>query len=325
MKLGFDVINPKYRLSTKDNKMIHEIEDLLKAAKISDKKKKNIAKKKSQVRSIYSSLAIEANSLSLEEVDSIYHKEKIIGDRKEIQEVKNAIELYSDFSKFNWRKEKDLKKAHSILMKYFDIDNGKYRSHGEGIKKGNKIVFQAPESILVPGLMNSLFDYININSKEIHPFVLSSLFHYYFVYIHPYTDGNGRTARFWVSLILADFNDVFTYLPIEEIIYKHQKDYYLAIESSHNNGNANAFISFMLKVIKETIIITTQETTQKKLNDNQVKIIKLIKRKPYITRKELSKELHITSDGVKYNLNKLKQLNIIERIGPDKGGYWKIK
>lgn len=158
-------------------------------------------------------------------------------------------------------------------MKYFDEDGGKYRKHGEGIKRANKIVFRAPESILVPGLMESLFKYINKNEKVIHPLVLSSLFHYYFVYIHPYTDGNGRTARFWFSLMLTDYNEVFTYLTIEETIYKYQKQYYKAIDDCHVNGNTNKFISFMLKVIKETIINTTQKTTQKNLNVNQKKIL----------------------------------------------------
>lgn len=323
MKLSFDDINPIFNLSKTNINSIEKIENLLSRVKI-DKKLKISARKKSQVRSIHSSLAIEANSLSLEDVNNLYDKKSVIAPKKDIQEVKNAIELYDNLDKYNWRKEKDLNKAHSLLVKYFDEDNGKYRKHGEGVKRGKKIVFRAPESILVPGLMDSLFKYIKKKEKIIHPIVLASIFHYYFVYIHPYTDGNGRTARFWVSLMLTDYNEVFEYLPIEETIYKYQKQYYKAIDDCHSNGNVNKFISFMLKVIEETIVNTTQETTQKKLNDNQNKILLLIKKNPHITRNELADELDITSDGIKYNLNKLKQLKVIERIGPDKGGYWKI-
>lgn len=323
MKLSFDEINPIFNLSSSNIKSIEKIESLLSKI-IIDKKLKISARKKSQVRSIHYSLAIETNSLSLEEVSDIYDKKRIIAPKKDIQEVKNAIELYENLNKYNWRKEKDLNKAHSILVKYFDEDDGKYRKHGEGVKRGKKIVFRAPESILVPGLMESLFKYIKKNEKTIHPIVLASIFHYYFVYIHPYTDGNGRIARFWVSLMLSDYNEIFEYLPIEEIIYNHQKQYYKAIDDCHSNGNVNKFISFMLKVIEETIANTTQKTTQKKLNANQNKILSLIKKNPHITRNELADELGITSDGVKYNLNKLKQLNIIKRIGPDKGGYWKV-
>lgn len=325
MKFDFDEIKPIFKLSKKNNETINEIEILLENTIISDKKKRNAVKKKSQVRSIYSSLAIEANSLSLEEVNNVFDKKTISAPKKDVQEVKNAIELYENINKFNWKKEKDLNKAHSILMKYLDLDNGKYRNHGEGIRRGKKIIFQAPDSIFVPELMKSLFEYINKNNKQLHPLVLSSIFHYYFVYIHPYTDGNGRTARFWVSLILTDYNDSFEYLPIEETIYKYQKDYYKAIESCHLNGNVNSFITFMLKIVKETIENTTQKTTQKKLNSNQEIILKLIKNNPNITRDELSRKVNLSSDGIKYNIKKLKELNIIQRIGPDKGGYWKVK
>lgn len=321
--MNFDEIIPIYSLSKTNIKTIGEIENLLNNVKIDKRLKVNL-RKKSQVRSVHSSLAIEANSLSLEEVSNLFDSKKIIGPKKDIQEVKNAIEAYNNFNKYNWRKEKDLNKVHSLLLRYLDDDNGKYRNHGEGIKRGNKIIYMAPESILVPGLMNSLFKYIRKNEKSIHPLVLSSLFHYYFVYIHPYTDGNGRTARFWVSLMLSDYKEVFAYLPIEETIYKYRKQYYKAIDSCHNNRNVNVFITFMLKVIKETIINTTQKTTQKKLNKNEVKILEIIRKNPSTTRNELAKLIGITADGVKYNLDKLKKEKIIKRVGPDKGGYWKI-
>ncbi|MBQ3418984.1 MAG: Fic family protein [Erysipelotrichaceae bacterium] len=322
MNLNFDVINPVFNLSSKNIKTINEIETFLKDAK--KQKLKKFVRKKSQVRSVYSSLAIENNSLSLEDVNKISNNISVSGKRKEIQEVKNAIELYENIVSYNWRKEKDLNKAHKVLMKYFDDDNGNYRKHGEGVKRGKKIVFIAPESTIVPDLMKSLFKYIKNNEKKIHPLVLSSIFHYYFVYIHPYTDGNGRVARFWVSLMLTDYNEAFTYLPFEETIYKHRKEYYKSIESCHLNGNANVFITFMLKIIKETIINTTQETTQKKINNSQKKIIELIKENPSVTRKEMAEKIGISDDGIKYNLNKLKQMNILTRVGSDRSGTWKI-
>ena len=322
MNLNFDVINPVFNLSSKNIKTINEIETFLKDAK--KQKLKKFVRKKSQVRSVYSSLAIENNSLSLEDVNKISNNISVSGKRKEIQEVKNAIELYENIVSYNWRKEKDLNKAHKVLMKYFDDDNGNYRKHGEGVKRGKKIVFIAPESTIVPDLMKSLFKYIKNNEKKIHPLVLSSIFHYYFVYIHPYTDGNGRVARFWVSLMLTDYNEAFTYLPFEETIYKHRKEYYKSIESCHLNGNANVFITFMLKIIKETIINTTQKTTQKKINNSQKKIIELIKENPSVTRKVMAEKIGISDDGIKYNLNKLKKMNILTRVGSDRSGTWKI-
>ena len=164
------------------------------------------------------------------------------------------------------------------------------------------------------------------NENEIHPLILSCIFHYYFVYIHPFSDGNGRMTRFWVSLILTKWNPKFEYIPIEEEIYLNQQKYYNSIARCHVNGNVNVFIDFMLMFINSSLEKITQKTTQKiKLNNNQLKIIELIKRNPRITRNELANKLNITSDGVKYNLKKLVDNEIIERIGPDNGGYWELR
>lgn len=322
---NFDEIKPVFHISDENIKMINRIEKKLLMVQVPDDTKRKNLKIKSKVRSIYSSLAIEANSLSLNSVSNIIDNKLVLGNRKEIQEVKNANELYENIGEYNYLSEQDFLKAHVIMMKFFDDDNGGYRNHGEGVKKGDKIIFMAPDSLLVPSLMKSLFKFVNDNKDKLHPIILSSIFHYYFVFIHPFTDGNGRMARFWVSLMLTNYNSKFEYIPIEEEIHLNQKEYYDSISSCHTNGNTNEFISFMLETIESVINKTTQETTQKvKLNDNQQKIVDLINDNPSITRNELADKLDITSDGVKYNLSKLTKNNVIERIGPDNGGYWKV-
>ncbi len=321
---NIDIIKPIFYITDDNKKMINEIEKKLDLITIRDNDKKIKLQIKSKVRSIYSSLAIEANSLSLESVESIVENKTILGSRKEIQEVKNANLLYEHINEYNWKSESDFLKAHTLMIKYFDDDFGYYRNHGEGVKKGNKVIYSAPQSILVPSLMKSLFEFMIDNENEIHPLILSSIFHYYFVYIHPFSDGNGRMARFWVSLILTNWNSKFKYIPIEEEIYLNQQKYYDSIEQCHINGNANVFIDFMLMCINSSLEKTTQKTTQK-LNNNQLKIIELIKENPKITRNELAGILNITADGVKYNLKKLVDNKIIERIGPDNGGYWNVK
>ena len=326
---NIDSIKPLFYISDKDITIIKEIEAKLSLAGLNDENKKRNLQIKSKVRSIYSSLAIEANSLSLDSVERIIDNKLVLGDRKEIQEVKNANDLYDEIENYNWKDENDLLKAHSILMRYFDDDNGNYRNHGEAVKKGEEIIYIAPESILVSGYMKSLFQFINQNEKTLHPLVLSAIFHYYFVYIHPFSDGNGRLARFWVSLMLMSWNSKFKYIPIEEEIYRNQEEYYESISQCHINGNANVFINFMLKCINSSLEKTTQETTQEtlnfKLNDNQRKIIYYVKETPSITRNELAEKLKITPDGVKYNLDKLVKNNIIERVGSTKAGHWKVK
>ena len=318
--MNFDKIEPKFYISEDNKKDIKKIEKELSLINLNNK-----IEIKSRVRSIYFSLAIEDNSLPLESVERIIENKLVLGDKKDIQEVKNANELYEHMNEYNWKNEKDFLKAHTLLMKYFEDDDGYYRKHGEGVKKGDEVIYMAPNSLLVPSLMKSLFKFIN--EEQIHPLILSSIFHYYFVAIHPFSDGNGRIARFWVSLILTDWNDKFKYIPIEEEIYLNQEEYYNSIAQCHINGNVNVFISFMLKVIFSSIKKinkTTQKTTQK-LNDNQIKILEYIKENPKITRNELANKLSISPDGVKYNLKQLVDKKIIERIGADNGGYWNIR
>ena len=250
---SLDTIKPVFYITENNKKIIREIENKLNLIVMDDNDKKRKLKVKSKVRSIHSSLAIEANSLSLESVESIVDNKMVLGDRKEIQEVKNANELYEHINEYNWKNESDFLKAHTLMMKYFEDDNGYYRNHDEGVKKGNEVIYTAPQSILVPSLMKSLFNFITENEKEIHPLILSSIFHYYFVYIHPFSDGNGRMARFWVSLILTNWNSKFEYIPIEEEIYINKEKYYNAIAESHNNNNANVFIDFMLDIILSSV------------------------------------------------------------------------
>lgn len=323
---NIDIIKPVFHITEVNKKNISEIERKLDLIIIDNNDKKRKLQIKSKVRSIYSSLAIEANSLSLESVESIVENKIVLGNRKEIQEVKNANELYEHISEYNWKNENDFLKAHTLLMKYFDDNNGYYRNHEEEVKKGNEVIYSAPQSILVPSLMRSLFEFMIDNENKIHPLILSSIFHYYFAYVHPFSDGNGRMARFWVTLILTNWNSKFEYIPIEEEIYLNQQKYYDSIAQCHVNGNANVFIDFMLMCINSSLEKIIQKTTQKiKFNNNQLKIIELIKENPKVTKTELTSILNITSDGVKYNLKKLVDNDIIERIGPDNSGYWKVK
>lgn len=317
---NFDTIRPCFDISNDHLNKIRNIERNLEAVKdvSSD------IEIKCRARAIHSSLAIESNPLSLEDVEMIMYDRIVFGDEEDIKEVKNINELYRRIERFNWRDEEDFIGAYVLMMEYF-CDNNFYRDHGEGIISDGKIIYMAPNSLVVPSLMRSLFDFIRDNDGVIHPIILSSLFHYYFVYIHPFSDGNGRMARFWMHLMLFDWNSKFKNIPIEEEIFLNQEKYYDVINKCHNNGNANKFIEFMLDVIDNVLEKLPRKTTQKnKLNSNQVRIIELIKDNPKITRKEISSILNITSDGVKYNLKKLCDDNIIKRVGPDNGGYWKV-
>ena len=221
-------------------------------------------RRKTRIRSIHSSLAIENNQLSLFQVEDVINGKMVIGEQKDIQEVKNAYKAYEEIDNINPYSVDDLKKIHGILTFLIEEDSGKFRNHGEAVYDGNVQIFMAPPHTMVPILMDNLFNWMNEAKDKVNPLILSAIFHYEFVFIHPFSDGNGRTARLWQTAILANWKELFKYIPIESIIRKHQNDYYIAIQNCNNAGNSNEFIEFMLKVIDEAVdgVIIDQETTQ---------------------------------------------------------------
>ena len=285
--------------------------------------------RKSRIQSIHSSLAIENNQLSLFQVEAVINGKAVIGEQKDIQEVKNAYKAYEEIDNINPYSEKDLKKIHGILTFAIEDDCGKFRNHGEAVYDGDIQIFMALPHRMVPKLMDNLFSWMNEVKEKVNPLILSSIFHYEFVFIHPFSDGNGRTARLWQTVILTHWKDLFKYIPIESIIRKHQEEYYTAIQNCNNAGNSNEFIEFMLKVINEAvdgmIVTSNQETTQKTTQETtQEKIINLIKKNQGITQVEMAKILDLTRDGISYNIKILKEKGIIKRVGSTKNGIWKI-
>ena len=285
-------------------------------------------RRKTRIKSIHSSLAIENNQLSLFQVEAVINGKAVIGEQKDIQEVKNAYKAYEEIDNINPYSVEDLKKIQGILTFAIEDDSGKFRNHGEAVYDGDVQIFMAPPHRMVPTLMDNLFSWMNEVKENVNPLILSSIFHYEFVFIHPFSDGNGRTARLWQTAILAHWKNLFKYIQIESIIRKHQEEYYTAIQNCNNAGNSNEFIEFMLKIIDEAVdgmILnqqkTTQETTQK---TTQEKIINLIKKNPGITQVEMAKALNLTRDGISYNIKTLKEKGIIERVGSTKNGIWKV-
>ncbi|QBE96954.1 Fic family protein [Blautia producta] len=210
-------------------------------------------RKSNRIKSIHSSLKIEANSLSIGEVRDVIDGRIVLGPEREIQEVKNAYEAYELIKWVDAFSIKDLQKVHRIMAKKLELDAGSFRNGDEGVFNGDQCIFMAPPAHLVQGLMSDLFSWMKKNKNMVHPLIMSAVFHYEFVFIHPFTDGNGRTARLWHTVILSKWNSVFEYIPIESQIEKFQDGYYKAIADCHVNGNSNVFIEFMLKQIDAVI------------------------------------------------------------------------
>ena len=210
-------------------------------------------RKNNRIKSIHSSLKIEANSLSLGQVRDVINGKMVLGEQKEIQEVKNAYVAYEKFSEINPYSIFDLKKFHGIMTKYVVEESGDFRRGEEGVFNEDQCIFMAPPARFVPKLMDNLFEWMKEMKKSVHPLILSSVFHYEFVFIHPFSDGNGRMARLWHTAILSKWNPIFEYIPIESQIEKFQEEYYDVIAKCHVDGESTSFIEFMLSQIDKIL------------------------------------------------------------------------
>lgn len=257
-----------------------------------------VLRRNNRIRSIHSSLAIEANSLSLNQVKDVIAGRTVIGPQKEIQEVKNAYNAYEMIKNVDAYSIKDLKKVHGVMTYLTVNESGEFRKGNEGVfdEKGNCIhICPPPEQ--VEKLMRELFDWMKKNDKEIHPLILSSIFHYEFVFIHPFSDGNGRTVRLWQNIILSKWKELFEYLPIESQIHKYQDDYYKSINNCNHNGESTEFVEFMLKMIDE-VLDETIRTSSAPITETGININKLLSVMDYnvpMTANEIMNKLGIKS------------------------------
>ena len=218
-------------------------------------------RKNNKIKSIHASLKVEANSLTISQVKDVIDGKIVLGEKGEIQEVKNAYEAYKELAQINPYDMSELKKFHGIMTKYLIEESGEFRKGEEGVFSGDRCIFMAPPAKMVTELMESLFNWINKNKDEIHPLIMASVFHYEFVFIHPFSDGNGRMARLWHSVFLTKWNSIFEYIPLESQIEKFQDEYYDAIATCHQEGSSNTFIVFILKQIDEILNEFALQTT----------------------------------------------------------------
>jgi len=208
-------------------------------------------RKKNRIKTIQSSLEIEGNTLTEEQITALLDNKRVIAPKKDILEVQNAIKVYEQLHGFNPYQLKDVEKAHSILMNGLIAHAGKLRTTNVGIVKGSKVEHIAPKGSMVKGLMKDLFDYLKKDKDLL--LIKSCVFHYEFEFIHPFIDGNGRMGRLWQTLLLMQQYPVFEFLPIEHLIKIRQEEYYNALSLSDKKGNSTPFIEFMLGIISDAL------------------------------------------------------------------------
>ncbi len=218
-------------------------------------------RKKNRIKTIQSSLEIEGNTLTEEQITALLENKRVIAPKKDILEVQNAIKVYDQLHVFNPHQLKDLQKAHAILMNGLIDNAGKLRTTNVGIVKGSKVEHIAPNGTMITGLMNDLFDYLK-KDKNL-TLIKSCVFHYEFEFIHPFIDGNGRMGRLWQTLLLMKQYPVFEFLPVELLIKQQQQKYYAKLSESDKIGNSTPFIEFMLAIILEALdeVLQSQNKT----------------------------------------------------------------
>lgn len=245
---------PPYTISNKMLELVSEISE--KVGSITSHKElesKPHLRRNNRIRSIHSSLKIEANSLSLSDVRDVINGHLVLGDQTEIQEVKNAYAAYEEIPEIDPTSISDLKRIHGILTYRTVHESGVFRKGNEGVLSGSECIFVAPPPHMINELMRDLMQWIKENEGVIHPLILSAIFHYEFVFIHPFADGNGRMARLWHTVLLYRWRSVFEYIPLESQIERFQNEYYDAIAVCHTKGNSDIFIEFMLDMINQIL------------------------------------------------------------------------
>ncbi len=229
-------------------------------------------RRNNRIKSVHSSLKIEANSLTIGQTKDVIEGRVVLGPEQEIQEVKNAYKAYGMLDKIDPYQVRDLKKIHGVMEYLLKGDAGEFRHGDEGVFNGDRCIFMAPPPRLVPSLMDDLFHWMKKEKAIVHPLIMSAVFHYEFVFIHPFSDGNGRMARLWHTALLYQWNPIFAYIPLESQIEKFQEDYYQAISACHRNGNSTVFVEFMLERIDEILDeVNAQVRKSNAMNSEYVK------------------------------------------------------
>lgn len=293
-------------------------------------------RKKNRIKTIAATLAIEGNNLTEEQITAIIAGQKVLGSERELAEVAGAISAYDALPNLQPHKISDLLKAHNLMMSGILLDAGKFRKQAVGIHKGGKVHHIAPPAHRVAGLMADLVEWLKKSSD--HPLITSSVFHYEFEFIHPFTDGNGRLGRLWQTLILSKWHRLFLVLPLESIIKDNQKKYYQALEKSDKEGNSTAFIEFMLLAISETLdknmlsknmlVKNAPKNTLINAPINPQKtpdaILMLIKNNPKITYQQIADILQKNLRTIGRSIALLQKNQKLTRVGPNKTGHWQI-
>ena len=294
-----------------------------------------VLRRANRIRSIYSTLAIEQNTLSPDQVSAVLDGKRVLGPPQDIREVKNAYEAYERGASLDPYSVKNLLLAHRIMMDGLVKEAGRFRSGNVGVYAGNQLIHAGTPAAYVQELVAQLFDWLK--QSRLHPLVKSCIFHYEFEFIHPFADGNGRTGRLWQSLILQKWKPFFAWLPVESLIHEKQAGYYEALNASNTEGSSTVFVTFMLEVIRDALaeIVRKQPEGPTGVRNvginvginagtNEDKVLRLLTADPKLTAGAMALTLDLTQRQVERILAGLKKSGRIVRHGANRNGWWEV-
>jgi Fic family protein len=310
-------MKPPYEITSEILKLITSISEKIGEVNAKHLVKQNpTLRKQNKIKTIHSSLSIEGNTLSKEQITAILENKRVIGPQKDIIEVLNALEVYKGLNSLKYSSEKDFLKAHKLLMKGLIEIPETYRKKSVGIVKGSKVEHIAPPYENVPFLMKDLFEYLNAKSEI--TLIKSCVFHYEMEFIHPFMDGNGRMGRLWQTLILMGEYEIFEFLPFETLISKNQEEYYKILSTCDKEGKSTKFIEYMLQIIN-TSLSELLENSTKKLNETERIELFIENLKGEFTRKDYMKYFpELSSATASRDLKNGVQQGILDKIGDKK-------
>ncbi len=314
---------PPYTISNKMLELVSEISE--KVGRITSHKElesKPHLRRNNRIRSIHSSLKIEANSLSLNDVRDVINGHLVLGDQKKIQEVKNAYAAYEKIPEIDPTSISDLKRIHGILTYRTVSESGVFRKGNEGVFSGSECIFVVPPQHMINELMRDLMQWVKENEGVIHPLILSAIFHYEFAFIHPFADGNGRMARLWHTVLLYRWRNVFEYIPLESQIERFQNEYYDAIAVCHTKGNSDIFIEFMLNMINQILdeVILQVNRSNSEVSEYVKRMLAVMEYDVPYTSNSIMETLGLKSKETlrKNYINPAMELGLIKMTLPDK-------
>ena len=275
-------------------------------------------RKANRIQSIQASLAIENNSLGIEQVTAILEGKRVIGSMREIQEVRNAIECYDHLPTWKPALVEDFLAAHGLMMKALVDHAGVFRHGGVGIYRGSQLIHMAPPAERVEHLVGDLFEWLA--RTDLHPLIASSILHYEIEFIHPFSDGNGRLARLWQSLTLSQWHAELAYLPVESLIRDYQAEYYEALGAADRLAEATPFVEFMLTIIRETLdTAPASDQVSAQVSDQVKSLLKAYGPDGELTADELLRRLGLRHRPTfrKNYLNPALSSGVVEMTEPD--------